>query len=162
MPIEGVQQPEILAIDDELRLRKFDNEFTFALEWYQDTELVKLVDGVDVPYSEEKLERMYHYLDRIGELYFIEKKLNDVWTPVGDVCMWKTDMPITISRPFWKQGIGKRCILRLLKRAKELGWQNCFVNEIYHYNIGSQRLFECCGFRLYEENEVGKRYHIEL
>lgn len=162
MPMEGVIQPEHLYIDDELRLRRFDNKYEFALEWYQDTELVQMVDGVDIPYSLEKLERMYRYLDKIGELYFIELKTDGSWLPVGDVCMWKTDMPITISRPYWKKGIGKRCVLRLLDRAKELAWTQCFVNEIYHYNTASQRLFESCGFCMYEESESGKRYRIDL
>ena len=31
-----------------------------------------LVDGVDEPYDMDQLRRMYSYLDKHGELYFIE------------------------------------------------------------------------------------------
>ena len=44
MPIDGVIQPEIIQIEPGLRLRSFDGKFDFALEWYQDPELVYLVD----------------------------------------------------------------------------------------------------------------------
>ena len=50
MPISGVVQPDILVVDEELRLRKFDGNYDFAFDWYQDPETVKLVDGVDQPY----------------------------------------------------------------------------------------------------------------
>lgn len=40
MPITGIEQPEILQIDENLRLRKFDGKYDFALEWYQDEEVV--------------------------------------------------------------------------------------------------------------------------
>ena len=73
MPMENIVQPDAIMVDESLRLRRFDcGDHAFALEWYQDAELVKLVDGVDVPYSPEKLEAMYSYLDKHGELYFIE------------------------------------------------------------------------------------------
>ena len=45
MPIPDVEQPNILPIDDALRLRKFDDHFDFAFDWYQDAETVWLVDG---------------------------------------------------------------------------------------------------------------------
>jgi hypothetical protein len=39
MPIENINQPEIINIDSNLRLRKFDNKFSFAFEWYQDEDI---------------------------------------------------------------------------------------------------------------------------
>ena len=45
MPIPNIVQPDLLPIDERLRLRKFDNIYDFALEWYQDEETVRLVDG---------------------------------------------------------------------------------------------------------------------
>lgn len=160
MPMQGIEQPARLEINEDLRLRRFDTADELALSWYQDVDLVKLVDGVDQPYSPEKLERMYRYLGGVGELYWIEKRVDGHFLPIGDVCFWQNDMPIVISRPYWKQGIGKQVIGRLLLRAKELGWTQCEVNEIYFYNIGSQKLFESCGFRCYEESKDGKRYRI--
>ena len=40
MPIYGVEQPEILQVDDDIRLRKYDGIYDFAFEWYQDEETV--------------------------------------------------------------------------------------------------------------------------
>ena len=55
MPIPGIEQPQIIPVDESLRLRAYYGEHGFALGWYQDTELVHLVDGVREPYTEEKL-----------------------------------------------------------------------------------------------------------
>lgn len=162
MPMEGILQPEILQAEETLRLRRFDDVFDFALEWYQDTETVKLVDGVDVPYSPEKLAGMYHYLDKHGELYFIEILEEGCFKPIGDVCMWQNDLPIVISRPYQRKGIGKRVLNLLIERAKQLGWSELRVNEIYHYNTGSRRLFESMGFTLWEEKEEGSSFVLTL
>lgn len=97
MPISGVVQPDILVVDEELRLRKFDGNYDFAFDWYQDPETVKLVDGVDEPYDREKLDRMYRYLNEHGELYFIEIKDGDTYRPIGDVTFWQEDMPIVVG-----------------------------------------------------------------
>ena len=40
MPIQGLEQPEIIAIEPTLRLRKFDGRYDFALKWYQDEDVV--------------------------------------------------------------------------------------------------------------------------
>jgi hypothetical protein len=34
MPILDIEQPEYIIVSDNARLRKFDNNFNFALEWY--------------------------------------------------------------------------------------------------------------------------------
>ena len=72
MAIKGVEQPELIQIDESLRLRKFDGVYDFALEWYQDLDLVWMVDGDRVPYTPELLTRMYTWLNNEGELYYIE------------------------------------------------------------------------------------------
>ena len=41
MPIKNINQPEIITINTELRLRKFDNKYSFAFDWYQDEDTVK-------------------------------------------------------------------------------------------------------------------------
>ena len=92
MAIEGIVQPEILKINDTLRLRKFDGIYDFAFDWYQDEETVYLVDGVRKKYSQETLKCMYEYLDKQGELYFIEILENDVFKQIGDVTFWQNDM----------------------------------------------------------------------
>lgn len=45
MPIDKINQPQIIYIDSKLRLRRFGNDYNFAFQWYQDLELVKIVDG---------------------------------------------------------------------------------------------------------------------
>lgn len=54
-----------------------------AFAWYQDVNLVYLVDGVKLPYSQATLEAMYSYLDRHGELFWIEVKEKGEWFPIG-------------------------------------------------------------------------------
>ena len=105
MPINGIEKPEfinIASIDDALRLRRFDGSFGFALEWYQDTELVYLVDGDRTAYTPDRLERMYRFLDEIGELYFIEARENGRFIPIVDVTLLETDMPIVIGVPEYR------------------------------------------------------------
>ena len=70
MPIPGIEQPGLIPIDGELRLRAYDGEHGFALRWYQDAELVYLVDGVREPYTAEKLDCMYRWLDQGHSLSF--------------------------------------------------------------------------------------------
>lgn len=160
MPISGIEQPEVINITNELRLRKFDDKYSFALAWYQDEETVKLVDGLDAEkYDYDTLRRMYEYLDNIGELYFIEVLENNDFIPVGDVTFSKDDMPIVIGKKNYRgQGIGKKVIEALIERARDLGYQELKVNEIYNYNIASQKLFESCGFKKAEATKNGYSY----
>ena len=163
MPIPGIPQPEILSVTENLRLRKFDDVYDFALEWYQDAELVWLVDGKREPYSEEKLARMYRYLDRQGELYFIEAMENGWWSPIGDVTFWREDMPIVIGDPAFRgKGVGKAVISALIQRGRELGYPTLRVEEIYDWNIASRKCFESLGFRAYEKTEKGSRFLLTL
>ncbi len=163
MPIPDVEQPNILPIDDALRLRKFDDHFDFAFDWYQDAETVWLVDGVKVPYTQEKLGRMYHYLHKHGELYFIEALENGQFKPIGDVTFWQEDMPIVIGDKAHRgRGIGRKVIATLIQRGRELGYDTLRVNEIYEYNIGSRKCFESVGFRAYEKTEDGNRFMLTL
>lgn len=158
MPIPNIAQPEILQVSETLRLRKFDDRFDFAFRWYQDGETVYLVDGVRCPYSWETLSNMYHYLDKQGELYFIEVLEND-WKPIGDVCFWKDDMPIVVGeRDYRGRGIGGQVIAALVQRGRSLGYDSQRVNEIYDWNPASRKCFENLGFRAWEKTEKGSRF----
>lgn len=68
MAIEGIKQPEILEVDAGIRLKRYHGICKDALAWYQDEMVVWLVDGVRKPYTPEKLERMYTYLNNHGGL----------------------------------------------------------------------------------------------
>lgn len=164
MPIGGIVQPPCIDIDDTLRLRAYDGVFEFAYDWYQDIESLKLIDGRDnaVPYTRERLEKMYTILNGRGELYFIEKKTGGEYVPVGDVTFWRDDMPIVIAGPCRNQGIGKKVIRCLIQRAKELGYRQIHVKEIFEYNTASRRLFEGCGFKKEDSTENGAGYSLDL
>ena len=163
MAIEGMKQPEILRISDVLRLRKFDGIYDFAFDWYQDEETVYLVDGVRKKYSQETLKCMYEYLDKQGELYFIEILENDVFKPIGDVTFWQNDMPIVIGdKSYHGKGIAKQVIGALIERGQSLGYTELCVSEIYEFNIASRKCFESMGFVAYEKTEKGNRFVLKV
>ena len=97
MPIEGIAQPGVIEIDEELRLRRFDGKYDFAMDWYLDPETTLLVDGDPVPYTRYTLDSMYSWLDAHGELYFIEVMKDGSFVPVGDVTFSEDDLPIVIG-----------------------------------------------------------------
>lgn len=163
MAIEGISQPETILIGDGLRLRKFDDVFEFALEWYQDEETNYMVDGKRGVYDYDQLSRMYHYLEKKGEVYFIEILENGIYRPIGDVTFWQDDMPIVIGDKTYRgQGIGRKVITTLVQRGRELGYDHLLIGEIYDWNEASRRCFENLGFHAYEKTEKGSRYRLEL
>ena len=163
MAIEGIRQPEIIQIEDGLRLQKYNGNHEFALTWYLDPELVYLADGVREAYTLQKLNRMYEYLDSHGELYFIEILEENGYRPVGDVTFWQEDIPIVIGDPAYRgKGIGKKVVLALAERGRELGYHCLYISEIYSYNTASQKCFESVGFEAYEKTERGNRFRMFL
>lgn len=170
MPLEGIVQPDILPISPTLRLRRYtdgssEEDFAAALPWYQDRELVRLVDGPDArPYDTvEKLAGMYNYLDTHGELYWIEELQNSRFIPIGDVTLQREDMPIVLGPADCRgRGTGKAVVYTLIRRAKALGWDHAAVREIYSYNIASRKLFLSCGFRETGRTELGNSYRLDF
>lgn len=163
MPIQGIEQPAVISIDESLRLRKYDGIDDFALEWYQNAETVYLVDGKCDLYTMERLKGMYEYLNDAGELYFIEVREMGSWKPIGDVTFWQEDMPIVIGeRSYRGRGIGRKVISALILRGRELGYDRLTVDEIYDWNEGSRRCFESVGFQAYEKTEKGARYRLVM
>ena len=161
MAIQGIEQPEIIQIEDNLRLRKYDGAHDFALAWYQDEETVWLVDGSRNPYTVERLNGMYRYLNNAGELYFIEVCEKGTYKPIGDVTFWQEDMPIVIGEPAYRgKGIGRKVISALIERGRSLGYDHLAVGEIYDWNEGSRRCFESVGFVCYEKLEKGSSYRL--
>lgn len=163
MPIASILQPNYININNEIRLHKYEGKISFALNWYQDEETLMLVDGRNEPYDIERLNRMYTYLDNHGELYFIEYLINDKYIEIGDVTFSAGDIPIVIGNKNYRgYGIGKKVVLKLIERGRNLGYDKLFVNEIYDYNIGSQKLFQGVGFKKYEQTAKGYRYCLDL
>lgn len=163
MAIQEVDQPAVIHIDESLRLRKYDGVYDFALAWYQDEETVYLVDGKRDPYTMPRLKGMYEYLNDVGELYFIEVRENGTYKPIGDVTFWQEDMPIVIGNPnYRRKGIGRKVILTLVQRGRDLGYDHLCVEEIYEWNDGSKRCFESVGFIAYEKTKKGAKYRLTL
>ncbi len=163
MPIAGIPQPELLQVSDTLRLRRFDDHYAFAAAWYQDPELVYLVDGVRRPYTRETLDNMYHYLDKHGELYFIEALEDGAFRPIGDVTFSPEDLPIVIGEPAYRgRGVGRQVLEALIGRGRELGLPELRVREIYTYNLPSRKCFAAVGFREWERTEKGVSMRLDL
>ena len=163
MAIQGIEQPELIQVDETIRLRKYDGIHDFALEWYQDPEVVWLLDGVRTPYDADKLARMYRYLNQYGELYWIEVLENGKYRPIGDVTFWQEDMPIIIGDPACRgKGIGRKIVGALIHRGQTLGYDKLYVDQIYHYNAASRKCFQSAGFIPYQETEKGTSYVLEL
>ena len=154
-------QPKWIDIDASLRLKTpKKSEWKLAYPWYQNPQVMYLSEGVkNKTYELEQIYNMYEFLSTRGELYFIEVKEEGGWVAIGDVTLAEENLPIAIGdEAYWGQGIGKAVIKALLKRAKFLGMTKISVPAIYHYNIGSQRLFESCGFKKVGENDTEKSY----
>lgn len=164
MPIQGIEQPDLIQIDGSLRLRKYTDECPFALKWYQDEATLWLVDGKTTPYTMEHVYQMYHYLQARGEVYFIEYcQPGQEFEPVGDVTFWRDDMPIVIGEPGLRgKGIGRKVVLALVDRARSLEFSSLEVADIYDYNVGSRKMFEACGFQPVEKTKDGWRYRLVL
>lgn len=141
---------EILPVDDELRLRSFagDADVDLAWPWYRDPETVALVDGAGSPtYARDRVAAMYQALTAQGEVYLIERRTPDGgWEAVGDVTLAPDTLPIVIAPEWRRQGIGRRVVLRLVDRARALGWSELHVREILPGNEASHRLFAGLGF----------------
>ncbi len=163
MAIPGVEQPAIIEINETFRLRRYEGTADFALAWYQDEEIVYLVDGVKTPYSRETLYAMYNYLAARGEMYFIEAREGEDFVPIGDVAFSKTDLPIVIGDPAYRgRGIGRQVIRALMERGRSLGYETMGVREIYDFNAASIRCFTACGFKPAERTDKGWRYKAKL
>lgn len=106
---------------------------------------------------------MYEYLDKQGELYFIEVLDGDMFKPIGDVTFWQYDMPIVIGDKAYRgKGIAKQVIRALIQRGKTLGYTKVYVNEIYEFNIASRKCFESMGFEVCEKTEKGNRFVLKV
>lgn len=163
MPIPGFEQPELIPVDETIRLRKYDGVHDFALEWYQDPDMIWMIDNDRSLYDAEKLSRMYRYLNQQGELYWIEALENGVFCPIGDVTFWQEDMPIVIGKPAWRgKGVGRKTVSALIQRGRELGYDKLYVDSIYHYNAASRKCFQATGFVPYQENEKGTSFVLDL
>ncbi|MBX9101024.1 GNAT family N-acetyltransferase [Streptococcus anginosus] len=161
--IDVKKQPEYISIDSSLRLRKYDGQAHLAFSWYQDLEVIRLIDGSREPCTLQRIKKMYDYLTHHGEVYFIEVLTNAGWQPIGDVSFWQEDMPIVIGNSAYRgQGIGRTVVQVLIERGRKLGYKRLYVQEIYDDNEASKKMFESVGFYPLEKTENGHRYALDL
>lgn len=165
MPFKDFEQPQVIFIDDNLRLRRPEKtEWNTALPWYENPKVLYYSEGVSGKvYDLKTINRMYQYLSGIGELYFIEALEDGIWKQIGDVTLSEQNMPIAIGdEKYWGKGIGKKVILKLIERAKLIGLSKIHIPAIYKYNKRSQNLFKSLGFIEVKENNTEKSYELTL
>ena len=156
---------QIIQIDSSLRLVPYflADYRDVALTWYQEVDLVELVDGVRSPYSVKKLNAMYSYLEKHGDLFWIEFREKGEWLPIGDVTLSLENIPIVIGNPTYQhQGLGCKVLKTLIDLARQRGWKELKVQEIYDFNYASRRCFESLGFVESGSTEKGTSLLLKL
>ena len=96
MPLSAIPQPEIIEINENLRLRRYDGHYERFLPPYQNPYVYQNSEGIfddakklDLDY----VKRMCSYLDRTGEFYYIEAKENDTYICIGDLTAYIWNLP---------------------------------------------------------------------
>ena len=166
MPIKNVVQPDLIYINKNLRLKKYDGNFFQALLGYQDPYVYQNSEGIfdegkkpDLDY----IKGMFEWLDNNGELYFIEAFENNEFIAIGDVTIKEVNPPIAI----WNKdkrgiGIGTLVMKTVIERLKELGVKKITGSTVYKWNIHSQRLHEKLGFKCIKEEKDEYVYELVL
>ena len=166
MALKEFEQPEIIDINDSLRLRKYDGHYELFLPGYRDPVVYQNSEGIfdegRIP-DLEYVKRMCTYLARVGELYYIEAKENGTYVPIGDVTVKEENPPIAIWREAYRgKGVGRLVMEAVIGRLKELGSAKITGSTVYQWNTASQKLHERMGFRKVSEDEKEIVYEREL
>ena len=168
MAIDGIVQPKIINIDDNLRLRAYDGNYLTGLPWYQDEVVYYNSEGITdkskIP-NEEYVKGMYEWFQNSGksELYFIEVKKGGDFIPIGDVALQEKNLPIVIGIDEYRRvGIGKKVLSAIINRARDIGIKCFYGTVIYDYNVASQKLYESLGFKCVKVNGNERVYELTL
>ena len=166
MALKEFEQPEIIDINDSLRLRKYDGRFDLFLPGYQNPVVYQNSEGI---FDENRIPNLSYvkgmctYLAKVGELYYIEAKEQDAYIPIGDVTIKEENPPIAIWVDTCRgKGIGKLVMQAVIDRLRELGFAKITGSTVYQWNAASQKLHEGLGFRRVSENEKEITYEREL
>lgn len=166
MSYRDILQPEVIDIDDTLRLRKYDGKYEIAIPWYQDPIVYYNSEGITDPEKipdTEYIKRMYRYLSEHGECYWIEVLEKGVFIPIGDVTLKEENPPIAIGVAQYRSvGIGTKVMRAIIRRAKELGIPKLYGSKVYTYNKISQKMHESLGFQCVGISENEMYYEIDL
>ena len=129
-------------VDDEITLIPYYPNSEVTLSWYQDPDVCRQVDNIDHVYDLDLLERMYTYLNTHGACYYIVYR----GTPVGDVSLRENgEISIVVCKEYQNRHIGRKCVMEMLKLAKEKGYDKVIAN-IYSFNEQSKSMFRALGF----------------
>lgn len=136
-------------VDEEIMLVRYYPNYKTALAWYQDLDVCKQVDNRDTIYDLDLLKRMYKYLSRHGDLFYIKYK-NRL---CGDVCLQPSgEVNIVIAKPFQNKHIGRRVIKGIIQLAREKHISELHA-EIYSFNTQSQKMFQSIGFTKVDDEQ---------
>lgn len=134
-------------VDQEITLIPYYPCPDITLEWYQDPDVCKQVDNIDYVYTPELLDRMYTYLSEHGDCYYIQYQ----GKLVGDVTLRENaEISIVVCKEYQNLHIGRRCVIDMLKQAREKGLKEVKAN-IYSFNTQSRKMFEFVGFQQVSE-----------
>lgn len=133
-----MEEHGVVPVDEGLRLRPFAGEpdVDVALPWYAEGR----------PYDRARLCATYDALGTQGVVYLVERSTASGWEPVGDVTLAPDMLPIVIAPAHRRRGIARAVLLRLVDRARVLGWEELRVCQVHPDDAPSQALFEGLGF----------------
>ena len=164
MPLSGIEQPDVLQLTETLRLKRYDGHYEKALAGYQDPYVYQNSEGI---FDESKkpdldyVKGMCEFLDKAGELYFIEIQKNGVYTAVGDVTIKGENPPIAIwTSEYRGKGIGTSVMQAVINRLRALGYQKITGSSVFKWNKASLRMHQKLGFYIVRETE--KDYYLDL
>ena len=90
---------------------------------------------------------MYDFLSTHGECFYIQYK----GKLVGDISLQSTsEIAVVVCKEYQNQHIGRRCVLDMIKLAKEKGLHEVRA-KIYSFKKQSQRMFLSIGFQPSED-----------
>ena len=150
VPLANTVQPEVIPIEQGLRLKKFDGSFEKMLAGYRDPVVYRNSEGI---FEEDKIpgydyiRGMCKYLESAGEFYFIQVFENDGYISIGDVTVKSENPPIAIWQAKYRGiGIGSKVMKALIGRLSGLGCEKITGTSIFKWNVASQRMHESLGF----------------
>ena len=166
MALKEFEQPEVIEINDFLRLRKYDGHFELFLPGYQNPVVYQNSEGIfdksRIP-NLDYVKGMCTYLANVGELYYIEAKESGTFIPIGDVTVKDENPPIAIWVDAYRgKGIGKLVMQAVIDRLKKLKFTKITGSTVYQWNTVSQKLHEGLDFRRIAEDEKEITYEREL
>ena len=166
MAINNIEQPNIININESLRLIKYNGNYEIALRGYQDPYVYQNSEGIFDDTKKPDLEYikgMFKWLNNNGELYYIQVKDGQDYISIGDVTIKDVNPPITIWYEKYRGiGIGTKVMKTVIKRLKELGYDKITGTTIYKWNLSSQRMHEKLGFVKVDDNDDEYIYELNL